>query len=113
MRFLVDQLDALLGELVQLSPKILDLVCDVVHPGSTVREELPDRCFVGEGGDELDPAVPEANGSSLHALGLDGVAPLDLSAQQALVRVDRLVEILDRDPQVVNPLRAHAKGSYL
>jgi hypothetical protein len=36
---------------------------------------------------------------------------LDLGAEEPPIRVDRVVEILDGDSEMMNPLRVHARGS--
>ena len=109
VRLLVDHLDALLGELRELAPQVGHLVRDVVHSRPPFYEELADGSVVTERSDELDPALPEAHRGRLDSLRLDEVAILELGSEDPLVRVDGLVEVLDRDPQVMNPVRPHAQ----
>ena len=111
VRLLVDQLDALLGEASQLALEIVDLVGDVVHPGPAAGEELADRGLVAERREQLDAAVADAHRRRFDALLGHRVAVLDLGAEQPRVRVDRLVEILDGDSEMMDPLRLHARRS--
>ena len=98
VRLLVDHMHALLCEIGELAPQIGHLVRDVVHSRPALREELSDGSVVGEGSDELDSAVADAHRGRLDTLRLDQVATLDLGPEDPLVRVDRLVEVLDGDP---------------
>ncbi len=108
---LVDELDALVGEAFQLTSKIAHRVRDVVHTGSAGGEELADRRLLAERSKELDATFADAHGRRFDALLGHRVAMLHLGAEQAPIRVDRIVEILDGDSEMVNPLRVHARGS--
>jgi len=109
--FLVDQLDALLGEAFQLTSKIAHRVRDVMHAGPAGGEELADRRLLAKRGKELDAAVADAHRRRFDTLLGDRVAMLHLGAEQAPIRVERIVEILDGDSEMVDPLRVHARGS--
>ena len=106
---LVDHVHALLLEVGELAPKVGHRVRDVMHSRPPLREELADRRVVREWRDQLDPALTNAYRRRLDPLGLHQVATLDLGAQKLAERVDRLVEVLDRDPQVMDPLRLHSE----
>ena len=108
---LVDELDSLLGEAFQLTSKIAHRVRDVVHTGSAGGEELADRRLLAERSEELDAAVADAHRRRFDTLLGNRVAMLHLGAEQAPIRVERIVEILDGDSEMVNPLRVHARGS--
>src|SRR3954466_1414691 len=107
-RLRVDQLDALLGQIVERSADIGDLVGDVVHARPSLREELAHRGLGPERREQLDAIGADPERRRLDALFRDRLAVLEPSAEEPLVRSERLVEILDRDTQVVNPLRLHA-----
>ena len=113
MGLLVDQLDALLRQVLELAPEVGHLVGDVVHAGPAIRQELADRRLLPERCQELDPAVADTHRGRLHSLGLDGVAALELGAKKPLIRVYGLVEILDGEPQMVNPLRLHGEADAI
>ena len=108
---LVDELDSLLGEAFQLTSKIGHRVRDVVHTGSAGGEELADRRLLAKRGEELDATFADAHRRRFDTLLGHRVAMLDLGAEQPPIRVDRVVEILDGDSEMVNPLRVHARGS--
>ena len=111
VRLLVDQLDALLGETLQLAPKVAYLVGDVVHPRPAIREELSNGRLVAKRREQLDPAIAHANRRCFHSLCGNDVAMLDLCAEEPLVCVDGVIEILDRHTEMMNPHRVHARGS--
>ena len=111
MWLLVDQLDSLLGEPFQLAPKIAHLVGDVMHSGPAAGEELADRRLLAERREQLDATLADAHRRRFDTLLGNRVAMLDLGAEQPPIRVDRVVEILDGDSEMMNPLRVHARGS--
>jgi len=111
VRLLVDQLDSLRGEPFQLAPKIADLVGDVMHSGPAAGKELADRRLLAQRREQLDAACSYAHGGRFDTLLGNRVAMLDLGAEEALIRVDRVVEILDGDSDMMDPLRVHARGS--
>jgi hypothetical protein len=89
---LVDQLDAPFGQVLELAPEVGHLVSDVVHAGATIRQELADWGLLPEGREQLDPAVADT---------------------QPLIRVYGLVEILDGEPEMMNPLRLHGEADAI
>jgi hypothetical protein len=111
VRLLVDQLDALLGEPLELSLEIAHLVGDVVHARPAAREELPDRGLIAERREQLDSTLADPDGRCLDALRGNHVAVLYLGTEKTPIRVDRFVEILDGHSEMVDPLRLHARGS--
>ena len=104
-RRLVDQLGTSLREMGKGSSNVLDLVGHVVHPGAAVGEETADRRVVAEGPQKLEAALPDTNGRSLDALLLHPRALLEPCAEEALVRVEGAVEILDRETDMVHRAR--------
>jgi len=104
----VDQLGAGAGEIRDRSVHVVDLVGDVMHAGSALRQKLADRCLVAERREELDAAVADAHRSSLDTLVLDACSMLEASAEEALVRLHRLVEVHDGDADVMDPSCFHS-----
>lgn len=107
MRLLVDQLDSLLGETLELPAEVADLVGDVMHSRPALREEPADVSILTERAEELDAALADADGGGLDALLGDRFALLELASEDAPVRLERLVQVVDGDPEVVNPVRLH------
>jgi hypothetical protein len=104
----VDQLGALFGEIRESRAHVVHLVGEMVHARPPRREKPPDRRVVTERREELDPALADADGRRLDALGFDALANLELAAEQALVRRHCLVEVRHRDADVVNPVHFHS-----
>jgi len=104
-RRLVDQLRTRFREMGERGADVLDLVGDVVHSGAAPREEAADRRVLAEGAQKLKPALADPNRRRLDALFLDARALLEPCAEQALVRVERSVEVLDRKADVVHRTR--------
>jgi hypothetical protein len=106
-RLVVDQLGALLGEIDKRCANVIHLVGEVVHSRAALREEAPDRRIGAEGREELHAALADTDRRSFDALRLDTLAMLEPASEQTLVRRDRLVEVGDRDADVMNPERLH------
>ena len=104
-RRLVDELRARVGEVGERSANVVNLVRDVVHPGAALREEAADRRVLAKRGQKLEPALADADGRRLDALLLHARAMLEPRAEEALVRVERAVEILDRETDVMHGAR--------
>jgi hypothetical protein len=104
-RSLVDQLGAGLRQVGEGGTDVVDLVRDVVHPRATLRKEAADGRVLAERAQQLETAQPDANGRRLDALLLHARAMLEPRAEEALVCVERAVEILDRETHVVNRAR--------
>jgi hypothetical protein len=107
-RLLVDELDSLRRKLVDRGTHVVDLVGDVMHARPSLGQELADRSLLAERGQELDTSRADLERRGLDALVGDGLAVLEACAEQLLVRRHRLVEILDGDPEVVDPAGLHA-----
>jgi len=104
----VDELCAAPCEVAERSPDVIHLERDVVHPGASLREELPHRRVVSERRKQLDAALADAHRRCLDALILDASAMLDAAAEEVLVRANRLVEVVDRDADVMDTACFHA-----
>ena len=102
-RGLVDQLRSTVREISERGGKIPHLVGDVVHARAPLGEELPNRRVGAERLHQLDPTLAEPQRRSLDALVLHSGSVLDAGAEQPLVRVYGLVEVVDRHPDVMNP----------
>jgi hypothetical protein len=61
-----------------------------------------------EGRDELDPAGPEAQVDGLDALFRQATTHLDLGPKQQAIRLDRCVEVLDGEGDVMHGAHVHA-----
>lgn len=108
-RRLVDQLCAGLRKMCKRCAKVLDLVGHVVHSRASPREKAADGSVVSERAQELEPALPDADGSRLDPLLVDPRTLLEPGSEEPLVGVECAVEILDREPDVVHrPGRLHA-----
>jgi hypothetical protein len=84
---------------------VVDLVGDVVHPGTALREKAAHRRVPAESAEQLEPTLPDPDGRSFDALLLDARAVLEPGAEETLVRVERTVEILDRETHMVHRAR--------
>lgn len=100
-RRFVEQLGTCFGKVGEGSADVLHLVGDVMHPGTALRQEAADGRVLVERTEELEPALPDANRRRLDALLLDARALLEPRAEQPLVRVERAVEILDGESDVM------------
>jgi hypothetical protein len=104
-RGLVDQLGALVRKMSESRAEVLDLIRDMVHPRAALCEEAADGRVLAERAQQLEPALADADGRRLDALLLDARALLDAGAEETLVRVERTVEILDREADVMDRAR--------
>ena len=101
-RCVVDQLGTGLGKVSEGSADVVDLVRDVVHSGASLREETAHRGVRLERSQQLEPAVAHPDRRRLDALLLDARSVLEPSPEQALIGVERAVEILDRETDMVH-----------
>src|SRR5262249_52499641 len=108
-RRLVDQVGARVGELGQGGAEGADLVRDVVHAGAALREEAADRRVLLERLEQLDPAIADTNRRGADALIVHRRPVLDLGTEEPLVGAQCLVEIDDRNTEVMDPPRFHLR----
>ena len=106
-RPLVDELCPRRCEAGELGADVVDLEREVVHALPSPGEELADRGLRTPRGHQLDAAVAETEEGDVGALIIEGLAKLDLRAEEAPVGLDRLLEVLDRDPDVVETANRH------
>jgi hypothetical protein len=104
-RCLVDQLRALVREMSEGRPDVVHLVSDVVHSRASLCEEAADRGVLAERAEQLEPALPDSDRRCLDALLLDEGALLEPRPEEALVRVQRPVEILHGEAHVMHRAR--------
>src|SRR4029453_14583408 len=108
----VDQLGTLAFQPGEPTRQVVDLVGDVVHPGAAAGQEAADRRVRAERAQELDVRGADAERRRLHALLVLALPPLELGTEQAPVRGDRLVQVLDGETDVVDALRGHRPRCY-
>jgi hypothetical protein len=84
---------------------VVDLVGDVMHPGAPLREKAADRRVLAEGAQQLEPALSDPDRRGLDALLLDTGALLEPGSEQALVRLESAVEVVDGEPDVMDGAR--------
>jgi len=68
-----------------------------------ILEELFDLRLSVEGSDELDSALPDWDHGHFDAFALEALTLSNAKSEPALVHLDRLVEIADRDPDMIDP----------
>jgi hypothetical protein len=104
----VDQLGASSSEVGRGRPHVVDLVRDVMHAWTALREKLSDRGVCTESREKLDPVVTDADRCRFDALSIDAGAMLQPTAEETLVCLHCLVEIRNSDPDVVDSPYFHA-----
>ena len=109
----VDQLGTGARQIAERRADIVDAIRDVMHPGAALGEELANRRIWPGRREELDTAFANEHGSRFDALVRQLVAMLQPTAEQLLVRVDRLVEVDDSKSEVVDTARLHRARCYL
>jgi hypothetical protein len=110
-RTFIDEIRPGARELYQRCVEIAHLVGNVVHSGSPLRKEAADRRVFAKRLEQLDSTVADADRRSFDTLLLHRRAVFDPSAEQPFVGRERGVEVLDRDPQVMDPSRLHASDA--
>src|SRR5262249_16071998 len=74
----------------------------VMHPGAAALEDPPARRVGLESREQLDPPVPDAHQSRLHALVGERLSQLDLGPEEPSPGGDGLVEVGHGDTDVVD-----------
>lgn len=98
----VDQLRARFRERRERLTDVADLVRDVVHARPAAREELADRCVLAGCGKQLDASGADEHSGRVHALLIHPGTVFQLGAEQSAVGLDRLVEVVDGDAEMMN-----------
>ena len=104
-RSLVDQLGTRVREIDEGGADIADLVRNVVHPGAALREEAADGRVLAQGAQQLEAALADADGCRLDTLLVHARTMLEPRTEEALVGVERAVEILDGQTHVMDGAR--------
>jgi len=110
-RLVVDQLGTSCGKLGDRRPHVIDLVGNVMHARPTRCEKPPDGRVVAERRQQLDPALADTYRRRLDALIVDAGTMLQATAEEALIRAYRLVEVHDCNTDMVNSPRFHASDA--
>jgi hypothetical protein len=103
----VDQLRTPGGEPVELGLHVVDLVGEVVHARAALGEELAYRGLVSERREQLDAARADEHGCRLDSLIVDLGSVLELGPEEARVRVDRLVQVVNGDAEMMDAAGPH------
>jgi len=107
-RLLVDELDSFAGELVERGADVRHLVRDVMHPGAALGQELAHGRLLAKRSQQLDATRADLQGRGFDALVGNRLPVLDPSAEDPLVGRDGLVEVFDRDAEMMDPASLHA-----
>jgi hypothetical protein len=107
-RLLVDHLGTFRFERPQGRSDVGHLESDVVHARSTLGEKPSYGCVLAERRDKLYASVADSEVGGLHPLVLHPSAQLDPRAEEALVRADGGIEVLDRERDMVDGADLHA-----
>ena len=83
------------------------LVRDMVHPRPAPGEKPPDGSVVAGRLEQLDPTLADPNRGRAHTLAVHGGLMLHLGAEQPRIRGERLVEVVNRNAEVMDSLRLH------
>ena len=108
-RLRVDQVGAGAGKLGQRRAQVADLVRNVVHAGTALGKETANGRVLSERLEQLDAAVTDPQRRCPDALILHRSPVLDLGAEKALIGPERLVEIDDRNTEMMDPPRFHPR----
>ena len=104
---LVDQLRTLPGQVRERGTHVVDPVRHVVHAGPALREKAADGRVLPERAQELDAAVADLDRDRLGALRGQRLAMLELGVEETGVGVEGLLEVANRDAEVVYPTGPH------
>ena len=100
-RRLVDQLSTRIREVRERGAHVLDLVRDVVHARPSFGKEPADGRVVAKRGQQLEPARSDADRRRFHSLLGDPRPVLEPGAEEALIRGERTVQVVDRETDVM------------
>ena len=106
-RPLVDELCAARRETGELGGDVVDLERNVMQARPSLGEELADGRVRASRCKQLDAITAEAEKGNLGTLVVEGLTELDLGTEQPPVGVDRTIEVVDRDPDVVDAADRH------
>jgi hypothetical protein len=98
-------------ELLERASEVRRSQGHVVHPWTSTGQEAPDGRVVAGRAHELEATLADEQRGGLYTLLDEGLAMLEARVEEALVRGDGLVEIDDRDAQVVDAARPHPRDA--
>ncbi len=104
----IDEVRADLGELAQGRLHVVGLERDVMHAGTSTREEATNGGVLPGRSEQLDATGADKQRGGLDPLAGQLVAMLHSRAKQPLVGRDRLIEVSDGDADVVDSAQVHA-----
>lgn len=107
-RCLVDELGAFVREMTERRLDVIRLEGYVMHAGTAPREESPDVRVLARRRKELHTALADEQRGCAHSLLEELVTPLESRTEKSFVSRDRLVEVHDRDPEMMDPAQLHA-----
>jgi hypothetical protein len=107
----VDQLGACRREPFELDADVVDLVGDVMHARPAARQEPADGSLGTERGKQLDTAGADQHRRRLDPLVIDLCPVLELGAEETLVRVDGLVEVVNGHAEMVDAAGSHGSDA--
>jgi len=107
-RYQIDELRSRRVEIAECPVDVVGRKRNVMHARTALRQKTPDRRVVACGHEQLDAALAHAERDGIDALALQRVSMLDTRTEQSLPGLDRLVEIGDRDPEVMDAADVHA-----
>src|SRR5580765_1313735 len=110
-RLFVDELGSVAPERLERGADVLDFERDVVHPRAARGEEATDGRVVLERRQQLDPSVADQDRGCLDPLVGHRRPVLQLGAEEPLVCSERLVEVFDRDAEMMNCARFHTRDA--
>jgi hypothetical protein len=94
----------LLSEPGQRCRNVVDPISDVVNPFPALGQEAPHRGVRAQGSEQLDVRRPGPEQDLLHALVLDGLSVGRVDPERPPVEVDRGLEVVRGDTDVVDVL---------
>ena len=106
-RSLVDQVRTRTRELRKRGVQVAHLERNVVHARAALGEEAADRGIGAKRLEQFNATVTDAERRRADTLLFDCRAVLDLRAEEALVRRECGVEVVDRHAEMVDPPRLH------
>ena len=109
-RLLVEQPGAVLPELIQGGPDVVDAVGDVVHALASLFQKSADRGARPGGGDQLHVGAAEVEHGGVDAVLLHPLADAGADAEQLLVAGDAGVEVGYGDADMVDLLVGQASA---
>ena len=106
-RRVVDQVRPRIGKLRERRTEVRDLVGDVMHARSALRQEAADGRVPAERLEQLDASLADPERRRSYTLVSHRGLFLQLGPEETPVRDEREVQIVDRNAEVMDPARLH------